>query len=250
MGRGESHGPYFLEEDNKQTHQHAHDGGKGRQLAVVHEDGLGQDLAEDHIQHGAAGKAKAQRQTQRADLAQQVAKQSADNGGDTGGGGDQHRFYPAHAAADQRHGHRHTLGNVVQTDENGKHQRRAAHHAVVAGVGRADGHALRHIVQRNGAGHDDAGNEQGELIVVLGVVLLQMVAVDQLIQIVSGLRVVFIDMGHFRVGFPVDEVVQQENDRDTQRNSTDDGEDAYIGLNGFRHQIKADNAQHHAAGKA
>ena len=54
-----SGGITVLREDNEQSHQHTHDGGESGKLAVVHKNGLGQNLAEDHIQHGAAGKAQA-----------------------------------------------------------------------------------------------------------------------------------------------------------------------------------------------
>ena len=44
---------------------------------MVHQNGLRQDLTEDHIQHGTAGKTQAHGQTQRADLAQPVAQKAA-----------------------------------------------------------------------------------------------------------------------------------------------------------------------------
>ena len=64
-----------ISENDQHTHQHTSDGGEGGQLAVVHQDGLGQDLAEDHIQHGTAGKAQAQGQANGTDLTQQIAQQ-------------------------------------------------------------------------------------------------------------------------------------------------------------------------------
>ena len=42
-------------ENNEQTRQNTGNGGECGKLAVIHEVGLGQDLAEDHIQHGTAG---------------------------------------------------------------------------------------------------------------------------------------------------------------------------------------------------
>ena len=50
---------YFLSKDDQQTHQHTCHCGKCRNLAMVHQDCLGQDLAKHHIQHSAAGKAEA-----------------------------------------------------------------------------------------------------------------------------------------------------------------------------------------------
>ena len=54
---------FFSLENDQHTNQNAHNGGEGGQLTVIHQNGLGQDLAEDHIQHGAAGEAQAERQT-------------------------------------------------------------------------------------------------------------------------------------------------------------------------------------------
>ena len=131
---------------------------------MVHQDRLGKDLTEYHIEHGAAGKTKAQRQTQGADLTNQITQQRTQNGGNAGRSGDQYRFPLAHTAGNQGYGYSHTFRDIVQTDQNGQHQRGAAHHTFVAGIGRTDGHALGYIVQGNGAGHHDTGNEQGELI--------------------------------------------------------------------------------------
>ena len=60
--------------DDQQTHQDAGDGGEGGKLAVVHQDSLGQDLTEDYVQHGTAGKAQAHAQTDGTDLTQQITQ--------------------------------------------------------------------------------------------------------------------------------------------------------------------------------
>ena len=217
---------------------------------MIHQVRLGQDLAEHHIQHRTAGKTKAQSQTQRADLAQHIAQKSAQHRGDTGCGCDQHRLPFGHTAADQGNRNRHTLGNIVQTDQYRQNQRRITHNTVVAGIGRTDGHALRHIVQGDGAGHDDASHKQTQLAVLAGIVLLKVVAVDQLIQIVSRLGVFFIDMRHFRIGLFVDQVIQKIGNGHTEGNCAHNCPDAHLGFDGFRDQIKAHHAQHNTAGKA
>ena len=237
-------------EDDEQTYEHAEDGREGRQLAVVHQDGLRQNLAKDDIQHRAAGKAEAQRKAKRADVADHVAQQRAKNGGHAGKRRDQDRFGFAHAAADERNGDRHALGDVVQTDEDRQNERGAAHDAAVADVGRADGHALRHVVQRDSASHHDAGDEKLHLVVLIGDVLLKMVAVDQLVEVIRGLRMIGVDVRNLRVGSAVDPVVERVDDRHADGNGGDDSQHADMGLNGFGDQIKADDAEHHAAGKA
>ena len=42
---------------------------------------------------------------------------------------------------------------------------------------------------------------------MLGVVMLQVIRVDQLIQVIGGFGVVFVNMRKLRSSFPVDEVV-------------------------------------------
>ena len=91
---------------------------------MVHEDGLGEDLAEDHIQHGTAGEAQAQTQAQGADLAQPETQQGTEHRGSTGQGRDHHGLPLGHAAADEGHGHGHAFGDVVQG--NGEYHERSA----------------------------------------------------------------------------------------------------------------------------
>ena len=79
-----------LHVDDKQTDEHAGDRREGRQLAVIHQDCLREDLTEDDVEHCAAGKAKAQRQTKRTDFAEEESKECAKDGGYAGECGDQH----------------------------------------------------------------------------------------------------------------------------------------------------------------
>ena len=72
---------------------------------------------------------------------------------------------------------------------------------------------------------------------------------DQLVQIVGGGGVVGVDMRHFRIGLPVDQMVQQVDYDDAQGNGTDDHGKARIGFNSLGDQVKAHDAQHNAAGK-
>ena len=207
-----------LTKDNEQTHQNSHDGRKSRDLAVMHQDGLGEDLAEHHIQHGATGKAQTQCQSQCADLADQIAQQCAHDGGNAGKCGHENRLGLAHSAADEGHGNRHALGNVVQTDQHRKHQRRTAHHAAAAGIGSANGHTLRNIVQGNGAGHHYTGNEQRKFVIMLDKMLLIVIAVDQFIQIIRSFGMVFVNVRNLRIGLSVDPIVEQINQQYTKRN--------------------------------
>ena len=138
----------------------------------------------------------------------------------------------------------------MHADEHRQHQGRTAHNAVVAGIGRTDGHTLRHIVQRNGAGHDHTGHKQAQLAVLAGIMLLQMVAVDQLIQIIGGFGMVFVDVRHLDVGLSVNKIVQKEGNTHTQCHREGDPEQTRLGLDGLHDQIEAHHTQHHAAGKA
>ena len=80
--------------------------------------------------------------------------------------------------------------------------------------------------------------------------LLQMVAVDQFIQIVGGFGVVFVNMGNFRVGFPVDQVIEEVGDGHAKCDGTHHDQQTHIGLHSLGYQVKADHAEHHATGKA
>ena len=217
---------------------------------MVHENGLGQNFAEDHIQHGTAGKAQAQRQTQRADLTQPVTQNGTQNGGDTGGCRDKHSLPLGHTAADQRHRNGHAFGDVVQSDEHRQHQRCPAHDAVVAGIGCTDGHAFGNIVQGNGRGHHHARHKQAHLAVILFIMGMKMVAVNQFVQIVGSLGVTCVNVSHLRIGSLVDDIVQNIRHGHTEGDGTHHRPDAHTGFHSFRSQVKADHAEHHAAGKA
>ena len=105
-------------------------------------------------------------------------------------------------------------------------------------------------MQSNGAGHDDACHKQAQLAVLAGVVLVQVVTVDQLVQIVRCLGVIFIDVRNFRVGFLVDQVIQKVGHCHTDGNGCHHGPHTHVGFNCFGHQVKADHTDHDAAGKA
>ena len=217
---------------------------------MVHEDGLGEDLAEDHIQHGTAGEAQAQAQAHCAEFPQQIAQQGADDCWDTGQGCDQDGLPLGHAAADQGDGDGHALGDVVQADQHRKDQGGPAHLAAGACVGGADGHALGDVVQGDGAGHDGTGHEEGHFAVAAVVVFPEVVRVDQFVQIVVGLGVVGVDVGDLRIGPAVDDVVEQIDHCNADGDGDDDGEDAHLRLDSLDHQVEADHAEHHAAGEA
>ena len=51
--------------DHQQAYRHTDNDKKCGQFAAVHEDGLGEYFAEDHIEHGAAGEGKAQGEADR-----------------------------------------------------------------------------------------------------------------------------------------------------------------------------------------
>ena len=77
-----------------------------------------------------------------------------------------------------------------------------------------------------------------------------MVAVDQLVQIVSGLGMVCVNVGDLRIGGAVDEVVQKICDGHTRGNSGNDHKNTGAGIDGFHHQVKTNHTEHHTAGKA
>ena len=80
--------------------------------------------------------------------------------------------------------------------------------------------------------------------------VLQMVAMDQLVQIIGGFWVIFVDVGNFGSGFTINQIVQPKGDCHTQCDGGDHRQNPNLGFNGFRYQIEAHNAQHHAACKA
>ena len=134
----------------------------------------------------------------------------------------------------------------MQTDDDGQNQRGFAQGAVATCIGGTDGHALGYIVQRNGTGHHDACHEQTQFAVTPCVVSFQMVAVDQLVQIVGSFGVVLINVRNFGVGFGVDEVIEKVSNTHTDGNG-DRGNLHVGGFNGFGDQIETDNAEHNTA---
>ena len=110
----------------------------------------------------------------------------------------------------ERHCDGHALGDVVQPYYNRHHHARAAEHAGLrrAGVAGAYDHALRHVVQGYGAGHDDARYEElirggGAAVLAGHLVLGVVVGVDELVQVVGGLWMVFVYMLYLVVGLAV-----------------------------------------------
>ena len=77
-----------------------------------------------------------------------------------------------------------------------------------------------------------------------------MVGVDQLVQIVSGLGMVFIDVRDLRVGLFVDEIIEKIGNCHAKSDGAHRKAQARVGLDGLCHQIEADHAEHNAAGKA
>ena len=77
-----------------------------------------------------------------------------------------------------------------------------------------------------------------------------MIAVDQFIQIICRFGMIFVNMRNLRIGLPVDPIVQQINNDDTQCNRKAHHHNANAGFHRFDNQIKADNAQHDTACKA
>ena len=137
----------------------------------------------------------------------------------------------------------------MQTDQNSQQQCGAAQNGVVACVGCADGHALGHIVQRDSAGHHNTCHEQTQTV-VLGTVMLQMVGVDQLIQVVSSLGMVLVNMTDLGVCHLIDEVVQNEGHGNADGNGRQHDPDADLGMHRLGDQVAADDRQHDAAGEA
>ena len=119
----------------------------------------------------------------------------------------------------------------------------------MSGTDSANGHTLGNIVQCDGRGHNDTGHKQSQLAVLAGIVLFQMVAVDQLVQIVGGFGMVGINMGNLRIGLLVDEIVQEKGSGNTESYGAYNEPQTGTGFDGFRHQVEADYAQHNAAGK-
>ena len=76
------------------------------------------------------------------------------------------------------------------------------------------------------------------------------IAVDQFIQIISSFGMVFVDVRHFRVGFAVDQMIEQVDHRNADGDGRDDHADPDSRFDGFGDQIKADDAEHYSAGKA
>ena len=183
-------------------------------------------------------------------IADQETQQSTDDGGRAGKSRHENSLRSIHAAADQRNGNRHSLRNVVQTDQHRQNKGGAAHNAVMIGVRRADGHAFRNIVQGNGAGHDHASNHQREFIILSGIVHLIVIAVDQLIQIICRFGMVRVNMRNLRIGLPVNQKVQEKGEQHANRNGHDHGQDPHLRCDCFGHQIKTHYAQHDAAGEA
>ena len=72
-------------------------------------------FAENDVQHGAAREAERKRQHGGTERAEKIPQHRAENGGRARDGREEGRFYLFHAARDERHRHRHTLGDVVQS---------------------------------------------------------------------------------------------------------------------------------------
>ena len=69
---------YEAKEDHEHAQGQAYHDGEGGELAPVDEVGLGQDLAEDHVQHSARGEPERQREAQRPDVAEPEAEPRAE----------------------------------------------------------------------------------------------------------------------------------------------------------------------------
>ena len=143
----------------------------------------------------------------------------------------------------------------MQADEHGHDHAGAPHEVVGHGEARADGHALGDIVQRDGAGHDDAGHEQRQPGVVVALVHVQVVGVHQFVDVVMGLGMMLIGgVRHLLAGFAVDEVVQQVHHGHAQRHGEDDQHHAVLGnlaggFLGLGQKIEAHHGGHDAAGE-
>ena len=85
---------------------------------------------------------------------------------------------------------------------------------------------------------------------MISIVLLQMVGMDQLVQIVSGFGMCFVNVGYFRIGLSVNQIVEKIGNCHTQSNCQDHGNDTHLRFDGLNHQITADHTEHHTAGKA
>ena len=70
----------LLCEDDEHTHQDANDGREGGEFTVIHQNCLGEDLAEDHIEHSTAGKAQQQTDGTAGILLQQSTDETAKTG--------------------------------------------------------------------------------------------------------------------------------------------------------------------------
>ena len=120
----------------------------------------------------------------------------------------------------------------------------------MAGIGGADGHALRHVVQGNGGCHDHTGDHQGQMAAGVLLAFLQIVAVNQFIQLIGGFWMSFVYVGHFGIGVLVDHGVENIDHRYTQQNRTNDRTQPGVGGDGLGNQVKADHTEHNTAGKA
>ena len=138
----------------------------------------------------------------------------------------------------------------MKSNKHSQNKGGTAHNAIVVGVGGANGHALRDVMQGNGTGHYHPGHQQRKFIVLLAAMEAVVVAVDQLVQIIRRFGVVLVDVRHLGVSLAVDEVIQKIGDGNTHRNGGDHRQNTGSRLKGFGHQIKTHHAQHHAAGKA
>ena len=88
----------------------------------------------------------------------------------------------------------------------------------MAGIGGTDGHALRHIVQGNGGCHDHTCNDQGQMAAGILLMFLQIVAVDQLIELIGSFGMGFVYVRDLGIGILVDHCVENVDDRHTQQN--------------------------------
>ena len=120
------------------------------------------------------------------------------------------------------------------------------------GEGRADDHALGHIVQGNGRCHYQSRQEQPAAGLAALPVLLQVVGVGQLLQRVRRLRMVLINVVNLVVGLVVNPGVQHR-DHDIADEDTRHHQPHVIAqilrVQGLGQQVKADHAGHDPCGE-
>ena len=115
------------------------------------------------------------------------------------------------------------------------------------GKGRADDHALGHIVQGDGRRHHQSCHKQAAAGLTALPVLLQVVGVSQLLQGIRRFGVVLVNMGHLVVGSVVNPGVQHRNhdiaDKNT-RNHQPHVIAQIVRVQGLGQQVEAHHAGH------